>query len=169
MGLVSSECYQRVEERRRQVAAELERLDNTWLPPSDEVNALLQEAGSAPLTTGVSALQLLRRPEIRFELLESLSPTPADLAPKAVEQVAIQAKYAGYLEKQQKEVERQNRLDQWCIPGDWDYGTVAGLRAEAREKLQLFRPATVGQAARISGVNPADVSVLLIHLRRAAG
>jgi tRNA uridine 5-carboxymethylaminomethyl modification enzyme len=169
LGLVSAERYRRVEEKRRQVAEELERLASTSIPPSDEVNAMLQDAGSAPLTTGVSALQMLRRPEITFELVAVLSPSPGELGPEAVEQVSIQAKYAGYLDRQRQEIERLRRLDEWQIPADWDYSEVVGLRSEAREKLELFRPATIGQAARIYGVNPADVSILLIHLRRTAG
>jgi tRNA uridine 5-carboxymethylaminomethyl modification enzyme len=96
-----------------------------------------------------------------------LAPSPTELSPEAIEQVTIQAKYAGYIEKQQQEIERVRRLEDWQIPGDWDYSLVIGLRNEAREKLQLFRPATVAQAARIDGVNPADISILLIHLRRS--
>ena len=89
--------------------------------------------------------------------------------PEAAEQVSIQAKYAGYIEKQMQQIEQMRRLEGWRIPPEWDYTGVKGLRNEARDKLQQFRPATVGQAARINGVNPADISVLLIHLRRAEG
>jgi tRNA uridine 5-carboxymethylaminomethyl modification enzyme len=128
----------------------------------------LASMGMKAPDTGIQALQLLRRPEADYEAVAALAPSPHELSPEVIEQVTIQAKYAGYIEKQQQEIERLRRLEEWQIPRDWDYSRVTGLRNEAREKLQLFRPATVGQAARIDGVNPADVSILLIHLRRTA-
>jgi tRNA uridine 5-carboxymethylaminomethyl modification enzyme len=165
--LIDDERQRKVEQKRRQVREEMQRLGGTAIPPSAAVNALLEQAGLKALTTGVEALQLLRRPEVSYELIDALAPSPVRLPPETTEQVEIQAKYAGYIEKQEQEIARMRRLEEWRIPGDWDYAQVVGLRSEAREKLQLFQPATVGQAARIDGVNPADISILLIHLRRA--
>ena len=117
-------------------------------------------------TEGASALQTLRRPGVTYEALAQIAPPPAPLTPEAAEQVAIEAKYAGYIAKQEREVARMARLEERTIPPDLDYSRIAGLRAEAREKLAAVRPATIGQAARIQGVNPADVSILLVHLHR---
>jgi len=168
LGLISAERYQQVEQKRQQVRDELRRLANTWLSPSAQVNDVMHNFGLEPLTKDVGALQLLRRPEVDYDLIAALSPSPAGLLPEAIEQVIIEAKYAGYIEKQQLEVERMRRLEEWRIPPELDYAQITGLRNEALEKLTRFRPATVGQAARIQGVNPADISILLIHLRRSA-
>ncbi len=168
LGLVSTARYAQVEHKRRQVAQELERLARTWLPPSAEVNCVLQGLNLEPLTRDANALQLLRRPGAVYDLITSLAPSPERLGPEAVGQVVIEARYAGYIERQKQEVERQRRLEEWPIPADLDYGSLAGLRAEAVERLTHFRPASVGQAARIEGVSPADISVLLVHLRRLA-
>jgi tRNA uridine 5-carboxymethylaminomethyl modification enzyme len=168
VGLVGSERARHVEEKRRQVAAELERLTGTWLPPSASVNEVLALHEMPALDNGINALQLLRRPEVAYSLIAALAPSLDDLSAEAIEQVTIQAKYEGYIEKQQRQVDRAIRLEEWRIPSAWDYAQVTGLRNEAREKLQLHQPATVGQASRIDGVNPADISILLIHLRRAS-
>ena len=166
LGLIEQERYRAVERKRRAVARELERLAGTWLRPTEEINAKLVALGLKPIHDGLNALQFLRRPEVTYPMLQSLSPSPHLLSPDAAEQVEIEATYAGYIEKQQGEVERMRRLEERPIPPDFDYGAVTGLRREAQERLVLFRPATVGQAARLQGVNPADVSVLLIHLER---
>jgi len=169
LGLIGADRYRRVEQKRGQVAAELQRLEHTWLPPSPQVNEVLARFGLPPLSRDVNALQLLRRPEAGYELIAALCPGQPGLLPEAVEEVAVQAKYSGYIAKEQEEIERLRRLEEWRIPAQVDYARMGGLRKEAAEKLTRFRPATVGQAARIEGVNPADISVLLIHLRRAAG
>lgn len=163
VGLISDRRLEAVEAKRRAVQAELERLAHTWLPGS--VVAEL-DAESAKTTEGASALQTLRRPGVTYEALAQIAPPPAPLTPEAAEQVAIEAKYAGYIAKQEREVARMARLEERTIPPDLDYSRIAGLRAEAREKLAAVRPATIGQAARIQGVNPADVSILLVHLHR---
>jgi len=166
-GLLPYERYQAVEAKRRAVEGELERLKGTWLRPGDEgVNARLAERGLPPLTDGVNALQFLRRPETDYALLSALIPPPSPLAPEVAEQVQIEAKYAGYIGKQRLEVARFRRLEDRRIPSGVDYGAMVGLRVEAQEKLAYVRPATVGQAARLAGVNPADISVLLVHLKR---
>jgi len=169
LGLISEERYRRVEQKREQVTEELKRLEKTWLPPSPQVNTVMESLGLEPLNRDINALQLLRRPEANYDLVAALSPSPIDLWPEAIEQITIEAKYAGYIQKQQREVERMRRLEEWRIPPELDYAKVVGLRNEALEKLRCVRPATVGQAARIQGVNPADISILLIHLRRSAG
>ena len=145
---------------------ELERLRNTWLAPSEEINRELTARGLDPLNDGVNALQFLRRPEVTYELIQALIPSNTPLAPEIIEQVTIEAKYSGYIEKQQREVERMRRLEERPIPPDFDYEIPVGLSNEAREKLKRFRPATIGQASRISGVNPTDISILLVYLEK---
>jgi tRNA uridine 5-carboxymethylaminomethyl modification enzyme len=166
-GLLPRERYQRVEAKRQGVQSELKRLGSTWLRPSDNgLNDRLAEQGLPPLRDGVNALQFLRRPQVNYALVSTLVPPPEPLARDVAQQVQIEAKYAGYIEKQKVEVARFRRLEDRRIPSDLDYGTLTGLRTEAREKLAYVRPATVGQATRLAGVNPADISVLLVHLRR---
>jgi tRNA uridine 5-carboxymethylaminomethyl modification enzyme len=166
-GLLSSARYHAVEGKRAAIEAELERLARTWLRPGDDrVNALLSERGLPELEDGVNTLQFLRRPEVHYGLVAELVPPPEPLPPRVVEQVEVEAKYAGYIEKQRLEVARFRRLEDRRIPPSLDYGDMVGLRTEAREKLAYVRPATVGQATRLAGVNPADVSVLLVHLKR---
>ena len=167
VGLLSEDRYRALAAKRRAVEAELERLGSLWLRPShDAQNAILVEQGLQALSDGVNALQFLRRPEVQYDLVAALVPPPEACAPDVAEQVQIEAKYAGYIEKQRAEVARFRRLEDRRIPPDLDYKQLTGLRAEAREKLDVVRPATVGQAARLAGVNPADISVLLVHLKR---
>ncbi len=166
-GLLPPECFRRVEAKQRGVETELARLSSIWLRPSDDgINDRLAEQGLPPLHDGVNALQFLRRPQVDYALVAALAPPPAPLAPGVAEQVQIEAKYAGYIEKQAIEVARFRRLEDRRIPHGLDYGALTGLRTEAREKLAYVRPATVGQATRLAGVNPADISVLLVHLKR---
>lgn len=166
VGLLPYERYARVKAKQEAIQQELERLGNTWLAPSEEVRRVLEEAGLPPTDEPIHLLTFLRRPEVDYDLILRLAPPPEPLPPDVMEQVSIEAKYAGYIEKQQKQVERMRRLEDHRIPPDFDYAGVIGLRKEAREKLERFRPATVGQAARLAGVNPADISVLLVHLER---
>jgi tRNA uridine 5-carboxymethylaminomethyl modification enzyme len=167
VGLLPRERYEAVEKKREAIESELRRLKETWLAPSAEVNEKLIARRLDPLNDGVNALQFLRRPEVTYELIKALVPSNLPLAPEAIEQVTIEAKYAGYIEKQRQEVERTRRLEEHPIPPDFDYDMPVGLSNEAREKLRRFRPATVGQASRISGVNPTDISILLVYLERA--
>jgi len=111
-------------------------------------------------------LHFLRRPEVTYDLIEALSPAPYSLSPEVIQQVIIEVKYTGYIEKQRRQVERMKRLEERRIPQGFDYTRVVGLCNEAREKLMRFRPINVGQASRIHGVNPTDISILLIHLER---
>jgi tRNA uridine 5-carboxymethylaminomethyl modification enzyme len=166
-GLLPYERYRTVETKRRAVQSELERLEATWLRPSDNgTKDRLVERGLPPLTDGVNALQFLRRPEVDYDLLAAVASPAQPLPPDIAEQVQIEAKYAGYIEKQRAEVARFRRLEDRRLPRELDYNALVGLRAEAQEKLAYVRPATVGQASRLAGVNPADITVLLVHLKR---
>jgi tRNA uridine 5-carboxymethylaminomethyl modification enzyme len=167
VGLLDRQRYEAVRRKREASETELARLKETWIRPSEDTNRQLAEWGLPPLDDGVNALQFLRRPEITYAMLEPLSPSGDRLEPDAAQQVAIEAKYAGYIEKQRLQVERMRRLEQRNIPPNFDYGRMVGMRKEAQEKLRRFRPATVGQASRISGVNPADLSILLVYLERS--
>ncbi len=170
VGLLPRDRYQAAESKRRAIRAETERLARTWLRPGAEgTNARLAEHGFEPLDDGANALQFLRRPEVTYALVEELAPPPDPLPVGVAEQVEIEAKYAGYIETQMAEVARFRRLEERRVPADLDYHALHGLRLEARETLARIRPATVGQAARLAGVNPADVSVLLVHLKRLQG
>jgi len=166
LGLVAPELLRRVQEKQRLTEEELTRLGDTFVAPSPQANEILRACGAEELTTGISALQLLRRPEVSYAQLEALAPPAGRLPDHVLEQVCIRAKYAGYIDRQEKEVARLRRLEEWRIPHSLDYQSLRGLRKEAQEKLAHFRPATVGQAARIDGVNPADISILLVHLQR---
>ena len=165
-GLVSETRHAGVEAKRHQIAAELARLAATNLSPNNGSADILAEFGLPPLSDGVNAKKLLRRPEVSYDLIARLSPPLEPLTPEAVHQVTIETKFEGYLEKQHNQVERVKRLEAMPIPPDFDFDSLTGLRLEARQKLTHFRPATLGQAGRIAGVNPADVSILLIHLER---
>jgi tRNA uridine 5-carboxymethylaminomethyl modification enzyme len=168
-GLVSRDRNEAVEARRRVVQGELARLASITISPNSGNREKLLSLGLEPLDDGVNALQFLRRPEVSYDAIQALVPPPQPLPPAEVEQVEIEAKYEGYIAKQQRQVERMRRLERRPIPVDFDYEALLGLRNEARQKLIHFRPATVGQAARIQGVNPADISLLLVHLEKNTG
>ncbi|MFQ5614713.1 MAG: tRNA uridine-5-carboxymethylaminomethyl(34) synthesis enzyme MnmG [Anaerolineae bacterium] len=168
VGLLPRERYEAVAAKRQAIQAELDRLRQTTISPANGAAEILADHALLPLRDGVNALQFLRRPEVSYEIVEALTPPGAPLAGEVTEQVTIEAKYEGYIAKQQKQVERMQRLESRPIPPSFDFEAITGLRAEARQKLTHFRPATVGQATRIAGVNPADISILLIHLERAA-
>ncbi|SIS75558.1 tRNA uridine-5-carboxymethylaminomethyl(34) synthesis enzyme MnmG [Alicyclobacillus vulcanalis] len=172
VGLVTDEAYSRVMRKKEGIQAELARLSRVKVKPQD-VNARLVELGSQPIDSGMSLAQLLKRPELTYEELSHLDPTGGvDIDPEVREQVEIEIKYAGYIRKQNELIERQKRLEGRKLPEDLDYMQLKGLAMEAREKLSRVRPRTVGQAARIPGVTPADISILLVYLdaqeRRAA-
>ncbi|HHW45641.1 MAG TPA: tRNA uridine-5-carboxymethylaminomethyl(34) synthesis enzyme MnmG [Clostridiales bacterium] len=164
IGLVTDEDWQSFEERLNLKQQEINRLESVILPPSEELNSLLVSRGTAPVSSGVKLADLLRRPQIDYQSLAPFDPERPELPQIVIEKVEVEIKYAGYIKRQQAQVNQLARLENRTIPEDIDYFKIEGLRAEAQEKLNRIRPVSVGQASRISGVNPADISVLLIWL-----
>ena len=164
VGLVDDGRWAHFTARQEQKAAERTRLSQTVLPPTQEVNRVLAACGTAPLVTGGRLEDLLRRPQLSYAALAPVDTGRPVLDPLVAEQVEVELKYEGYLRRQQAAVDEQRRLEGRRLPSGTDYGGIPGLRLEAREKLAQIRPGSIGQASRISGVSPADVSVLLIWL-----
>ncbi len=162
-GLVSEEQYSLYLKKQKQVDAEIERLNITHISPL-LINPLLEKLGLAPVNSGFSLGDLLRRPEMSYELLGEIDDNRPKLPPRVITTVEVSVKYEGYIKRQLAEVERHARLESKTLPAELDYMQIKGLRIEAAQKLSKFKPLTVGQASRISGVNPADISVLLIYL-----
>ncbi len=166
IGLVGDERWARFAEKQEAVKKERARVEKTFLPPSDALNAALEAAGTAPITTGARLSELLRRPQLDYETLAPFDVTRSeDLRSDVARRVEIDVKYEGFIRRQQAAIDEERRLEDRLLPPDTDYGSIKGLRAEAAEKLAAVRPRSVGQASRISGVNPADITVLLIYLR----
>lgn len=166
IGLISQERYERFALKRQLVEQEIERLTITKIRPEEHVQSMLAQLGSAPLDNSVPAVALLRRPEVSYAKIEQLSPSPIELGPDVKEQVEIQVKYAGYIEKQLIQVQRLKKMEKKQLPPDLDYMTVHGLASEAKHNLARIKPLNIGQASRISGVTPADISILLIYLEQ---
>lgn len=166
IGLISDERYAKFLEKKRLCAEETERLENTTVKMSPELNEMLEAHGTAPLNEGIRASELLRRPQISYADLAPFDSGRKPLPEAVVEQVEIGIKYEGYIKKQLAQVEQMHRLEEKKIPEDIDYKSIHGLRLEAAEKLDRIRPMNIGQAGRISGVSPADISVLLIYLQK---
>ncbi|MBN2981180.1 tRNA uridine-5-carboxymethylaminomethyl(34) synthesis enzyme MnmG [Cohnella algarum] len=164
IGLISEQRYQKFLHKKNTVEAEIGRLKETKFRPDERVQAMLASTGSAPIVNSVDGLTLLRRPEVTYAHLEALSPSPFELTDDMKEQVEIQTKYTGYIEKQLQQVERLAKMEKKRIPDDIDYSVIHGLATEARQKLDKIRPISLGQASRISGVTPSDLSILLVHL-----
>lgn len=164
IGLILEERYQRFMHKKAMVEQEIERLKVTKIKPDDQVQSILAGAGTVPLLNGIDALSLLRRPEISYAHIEAITPSPLDLNGEMKEQVEIQIKYAGYIEKQLLQVERLRKMEKKKIPDDIVYEEIHGLASEAKQKLAKIRPISIGQASRISGVTPADISILLVYL-----
>ena len=164
IGLVSEERHRRVLEKYRQVEEEIRRLENTHLAPGEELNGMLTARGTAPVTAGASLADLIRRPQVSYEDTAPFDPARPELSRAIRAQVEIRLKYEGYIKRQLRQVEEFQRMESRPLPPDIDYDDIPGLRLEAREKLKKIRPASFGQAGRISGVSPADVSVLMIYL-----
>jgi len=164
IGLISEERYRKFLDKKAKVEAEIARLKEIRIKPDESVQALLASRGSAPLQNTVDGVSMLRRPEISYADLEKLSPAPVELTEEMKEQVEIQIKYTGYIEKQLQQVERLGKMEKKRIPDDIDYSVIHGLATEAKQKLDKVRPLSIGQASRISGVTPADLSILLVHL-----
>ena len=164
VGLIGEERYARFLEKREQIEEEIARVQRTNIPPSEEVNAFLASEGSTLITTGIKLAELLRRPELTYEALAAIDKDRPALPRAVTTTVAIQIKYEGYIKRELSEVERQRKLEEKLLPQNIVYSDILGLRLEAAEKLDKIRPMNIGQASRISGVNPADISVLLIYL-----
>lgn len=173
IGLVSDERYKIFEKKKKEVAEERERLERTAMPVTEEVKRIMDGFNTAAIPEqGLNLAGLLRRPEISYEHIEKIPVEHPELPEEVKEQVEVQIKYEGYIKKQLAQVARFERMEEKSIPDETDYKSVRGLSNEAREKLEEVRPASIGQASRIAGITPSDISVLLIHLearKRAAG
>lgn len=166
LGLVSDEDYTAFLERKALKEAEIERVKATFIPPNAELNALLESVGTAAMTTGMRLSDLIKRPQLSYEALAQFDKERPTLPDCVKEKVEVEIKYEGYISRQQAQVNEMLRLENKLIPEDICYNDVYGLRLEAVEKLNKIRPANIGQASRISGVSPADISVLLIYLSK---
>lgn len=164
IGLISEERYNKFLKKQEQKKAEIKRLKSTVISPTEEVNKILVSRETSEITTGVRLIDLLKRPQLGYEELKTVDTDRPDLDPNIFEQVEIEIKYEGYIQKQLKQVEQMRKLETKLLPKDFDYREIKGLRLEAQEKLNKIKPLNIGQASRISGVSPADISVLLIWL-----
>ena len=170
IGLIDQERYERLLKKEKLIETEIERLKKTYVGTTEEVQKLLEENGSTPLTSGSNLAELVRRPELSYEILSPLDHNrpefPNDLREEVQEQVNINIKYEGYICRQKKQVEQFKKMESKKIPENIDYDQVKSLRIEAVQKLKEYQPVSVGQASRISGVSPADISVLLVYMEQ---
>ncbi|OYD07919.1 tRNA uridine-5-carboxymethylaminomethyl(34) synthesis enzyme MnmG [Paludifilum halophilum] len=166
IGLISEERYARFTAKREAIDEEIERLRQTKVKPTPEVQSLLRELGSSELDNAVELSKLIRRPEIKYEHIVRMAPPERPVAPDVAEQVEIQLKYEGYIKKSLQQVEKMKKMENKRIPEWVDYDQVTGISSEAREKLNRVRPLSLGQASRISGVNPSDISILLVTIEQ---
>ncbi|MEG2720552.1 MAG: tRNA uridine-5-carboxymethylaminomethyl(34) synthesis enzyme MnmG, partial [Oscillospiraceae bacterium] len=166
IGLVGEEKYARFKEKMELISIERKRVENTSIPLNDELQELLVSRETSPMKKGMKIIELLKRPQITYEDLKPFDKTRPELAEEIFEQVEIEIKYEGYIKRQQAQINEMRRLEVKVIPEAINYNNIDGLRLEAREKLSKVRPLNVGQASRISGVSPADISVLLIFLAK---
>lgn len=168
IGLISDERYESFLEKLRLIDEERERVEKITISPSDELNSVLVSRETSPLNTGIRLIELLRRPQLDYDCLAPFDKTRPDLPADIFEQVGLDIKYEGYIRHQQQQINEMRRLEVKKLPTDINYADVTGLRLEAIEKLEKIRPESVGQASRISGVSPADITVLLIYLERSS-
>ena len=166
VGLVSDEIYEKVCNKEKMIKEEIERLTNVNIGANNKVQSFLESNGSTPLKTGTNLAELIRRPELNYAMLKEFDSDRIELPYDVIEQVNINIKYEGYISRQLKQVEQYKKLENKRIPEDIDYDEVPSLRNEARQKLKLCKPISIGQASRISGVSPADISVLHIYLEQ---
>ncbi|GAB6447538.1 MULTISPECIES: tRNA uridine-5-carboxymethylaminomethyl(34) synthesis enzyme MnmG [Bacillus] len=166
IGLIKEERYERFTNKKLQIEQEKERLSSIIIKPRPEVQELIRNIGGSELKDGIRASDLLRRPEMTYEHIHLLVPSEVELSDEVTEQVEIQIKYEGYIEKSLQQVERMKKMENKKIPVDIDYDAISSLASEARQKLKDVRPLSVGQASRISGVNPADISILLVYIEQ---
>ena len=164
VGLVSDERFERFKKDCMTLEEELKRIKSVTIHPTEEVNKLLEEKGTSPITAGVKLYELLKRPQLSYNDFAEIDKDRTKLKVALVNRIETELKYSGYIKIQQEQVEKMRKLEKKLLPTDVDYKTIKGLRLEAQEKLNKHKPLNIGQAGRISGVNPADVSVLLIWL-----
>ena len=169
VGLIDDETYHKLQEKERMIQEEIERVEHATVGGSAEVQSLLESLNSTLLKSGTTIAELIRRPELNYKVLAPIDKERPELPEDVCEQVEINIKYDGYIRRQMKQVEQFKKLEQKKIPEDIDYEDVGSLRIEARQKLEAYRPVSIGQASRISGVSPADISVLLVYLESKAG
>ena len=163
-GLVSKEQYDYVCKKEQMISNEIERLQNVKVGANKEIQAFLESKGSTGLKTAASLVELISRPELCYEVLADIDQERPELPVDVIEQVNINIKYDGYIKRQLKQVEQYKKIEKKKIPVDINYDDIVNLRLEARQKLNKFKPVSVGQASRIAGVSPADISVLLVYL-----
>jgi tRNA uridine 5-carboxymethylaminomethyl modification enzyme len=166
LGLVPEDVYKQFLEKKESIERETERLKKTWVKPGPDINAVLVERRSTELSTEASLGQLLKRPELGYEDIVKISAPEKSLDNAEAEQVEIQVKYEGYIQRQLQQVDRFSSLEQKSIPADMDYDAVTGLGTEVKQKLKQVRPVSLGQATRISGVTPAAISLLTVALEK---
>ena len=169
VGLIDDETYHKLQEKERRIQEEIERVEHATVGGSAEVQSLLESLNSTLLKSGTTIAELIRRPELNYKVLAPIDKERPDLPEDVCEQVEINIKYDGYIRRQMKQVEQFKKLEQKKLPEDIDYEDVGSLRIEARQKLEAYRPVSIGQASRISGVSPADISVLLVYLESRSG
>ena len=165
-GLISEEQMEKLREKEKNIEMEIERVKTVNIGPSEEINRFLRSRGSTELTTGISLIELIRRPELSYDELAAADPGRPDYPEDVREQVNIEIKYEGYITRQKRQVDQFAKRETKRIPETIDYDDVKSLRIEARQKLKEFRPESIGQASRIGGVSPADVNVLLVYLKQ---
>jgi tRNA uridine 5-carboxymethylaminomethyl modification enzyme len=166
IGLISEERYQKFLAKKEAIEKEKKRLASHIIKPTEQVQKVIRNAGGSELKDGIRAADLLKRPEMTYEHIKMLAPADVEIPSDVAEQVEIQIKYEGYIEKSLQQVERLKKMENKKIPEDIDYDAITGLATEARQKLKQVRPLSVAQASRISGVNPADISILLVYLEQ---
>ena len=166
LGLISDEDYAKLEEKRRLIDSEIERLSNIPVGANSKMQKFLEEHGSEPLKTGSNLAELIRRPELSYEILAPIDVDRPEVPVDVIEQVNINIKYDGYIKRQLHQVEQFKKLEGKKLSPDFDYNMVSGLRKEATQKLNQYKPLSIGQASRISGVSPADISVLLVYMKQ---
>ena len=169
VGLIDDETYHKLQKKERRIQEEIERVEHATVGGSAEVQSLLESLNSTLLKSGTTIAELIRRPELNYKVLAPIDKERPELPEDVCEQVEINIKYDGYIRRQMKQVEQFKKLEQKKLPEDIDYEDVGSLRIEARQKLEAYRPVSIGQASRISGVSPADISVLLVYLESRSG
>jgi tRNA uridine 5-carboxymethylaminomethyl modification enzyme len=164
VGLISDEKYEKLLKKEEMINAEVKRLKETTVGANARIQEFMEKCGSSSLKTATSLAELICRPELNYDLIAEIDPDRKELPADVIEQVEITIRYEGYIERQQRQVDKFRKMEKKKIPADINYDDVLSLRLEARHYLKKFKPVNVGQASRISGVNPADISVLLVYL-----